>query len=100
MTILNKEIGASIAAARIAAKLRQEDLARIAGIHPVTLSNIENGNIPEVLARLLRVFDALGLDLVVRPKSPIRRTLDDIAQELQSDVDEPASSRRRVRKPK
>lgn len=98
--MLHKEIGGSIATARVAAKLRQEDLARIAGIHPVTLSNLENGNIPESLARLLRVFDVLGLDLVVRPKSPIRRTLDDIAQELQSGVDETVTSRRRVRKPK
>lgn len=98
--MLHKEIGGAIATARLAAKLRQEDLAKIAGIHPVTLSNLENGNIPETLARLLRVFDALGLDLVVRPKSPIRRTLDDIAQELQSGADETLTSRRRVRKPK
>jgi transcriptional regulator with XRE-family HTH domain len=98
--MLNKEIGRSVAAARVAAKLRQEDLARIVGIHPVTLSNLENGNIPESLARLLRVFDALGLDIVVRPKSPIRRTLDDIARELQSDIDDVVTSRRRVRKPK
>jgi transcriptional regulator with XRE-family HTH domain len=98
--MLNKEIGASITTARRAAKLRQKDLAKIAGIHPVTLSNLENGNIPESLARLLRVFDALGLTLVVRPTSPIRRTLDDIAQELQSGADETVTSRRRVRKPK
>jgi len=98
--MLSKEIGESIAAARVAAKLRQEDLAGIVGIHPVTLSNLENGNFPEAFARLLRIFDALGLDLVLRPKSPIRRTLDDIALELQSGADDRVTSCRRVRKPK
>jgi y4mF family transcriptional regulator len=46
-------------------KIRQEDLAEIAGISPRTLRDIEKGIANPELETLLKIFEVLGLDIKV-----------------------------------
>jgi transcriptional regulator with XRE-family HTH domain len=75
-------LGRLLANHRLASKLRQEDLARDLGIHPVTLSRIEHGKLPglsvEMLTRLALRLD-VSLDLLV-DWSPGKRLTEALAQ--------------------
>jgi transcriptional regulator with XRE-family HTH domain len=73
------EIGTEIARARKAAGLTQTDLAHATGLSRQTISALERGAVPDLgVRKLLRVLEALDLDVVVRQAGhPV--TLDDLA---------------------
>ena len=57
-------LGNRIAAARRLRGIRQYELAEQTGVHPVTLSRLEHGNLPGVtLAVVARIAMALGASL-------------------------------------
>ena len=57
-------LGNRVAAARRLRGIRQYELAERTGVHPVTLSRLEHGNLPGVtLAVIARVAMALGVSL-------------------------------------
>ncbi len=72
------ELGAELARARKERGLSQTALGRAAGIARQTISALERGAIPELgVQKLVRVFEVLDLELVVRPVGhPV--TLDDL----------------------
>jgi len=61
------EIGASIKQTRKALKLRQSELASVAGIGTRTLSEIENGKETAQIGLVLRVLDLLAIDVELTP---------------------------------
>lgn len=60
-----KSIGELVQDRRKTIKIRQEDLAEIAGISPRTLRDIEKGIANPELETLLKIFEVLGLDIKV-----------------------------------
>lgn len=75
-------LGRSIREARLHKRLTQVDAALACGLHPTTVSGLERGQVAEIGVRKLNaLLEALGLELVVRPRGHAR-TLDDIAKEL------------------
>ena len=79
-----QELGEAIATRRRTLGLKQQDVARQAGITPETLSRFERGRLPELGARklllLLGVLGVLGLELDFIPQAP-PPTLDDLRDE-------------------
>jgi transcriptional regulator with XRE-family HTH domain len=75
------EIGAAIAARRQAIGLKQQEVARNAGITPESLSRIERGHATEFGARkLLAVLAVLGLELEFRVAG-LSGSLDELRRE-------------------
>ena len=71
-------VGEKIRQERKRRKITQEQLARICGMGRATISQIENGTIPEIgVRKLIRVLDSLGLELTIR-KTGAPPTLDEI----------------------
>ena len=60
-----KSIGELVQERRKSRKIRQEDLAEIAGISPRTLRDIEKGIANPELETLLKIFEVLGLGIKV-----------------------------------
>lgn len=58
---ITKELGARLEAYRISRNIRQEDLAEMAGLSRMTISNLEAGN-GGTLESLIRVLRALELE--------------------------------------
>jgi transcriptional regulator with XRE-family HTH domain len=54
-------LGAEVQKARKAAKLGQEELARVAGVSPTYLRQVEGGKRSPSLDALLRICGALGI---------------------------------------
>lgn len=63
------ELGAAIRKARKAMGLRQDELAAAAGVGLRFLVEVERGKPSVQLGRVLQVLDALGLDILVLPRS-------------------------------
>jgi transcriptional regulator with XRE-family HTH domain len=62
------EIGISIREARKSKKITLMELGHKLGMSPSTLSLLENGSIEELgIRKVMRVMDALGLELSSRP---------------------------------
>ncbi len=61
-----------IKSARIKARLSQDDLAALASISRRPIYLLESGRGAVRLDTLLRILDALGLALDIRPKGPNR----------------------------
>lgn len=55
---------------RLQAGVPQADLAERLGLHRSYLSSLENGRSTVAMRALMRAFRELGLEVVVRPKSP------------------------------
>jgi transcriptional regulator with XRE-family HTH domain len=72
------ELGAEVARARKEKRLSQTALGDAAGLARQTISALERGAIPDLgVQKLVRVFEVLGLELLVRPVGhPV--TLDDL----------------------
>lgn len=71
-------LGRMVRAHRVAAGLRIDDAAALCGVSVDLLSRLENGRSGVSSARLLAVFDALGLALLVIEKAQlplVRRAL-------------------------
>jgi transcriptional regulator with XRE-family HTH domain len=72
------ELGAEVARVRKEKRLSQTDLARASGLSRQSISLLERGTGADLgMQKLIRVLDALGLEIVVRPAGhPV--TLDDL----------------------
>lgn len=73
-----EEIGRRMRQARKARKLTLEAVAEASGVSRVTLGQIETNQIPEIGTRkLMRALEVVGLEIAVKPLSPMP-TLDDL----------------------
>ena len=62
------DLGIKIRQARKEKRLTQAQLAELAGIARKTLSQIENGTVPDIgIRKVERTLEVLGLELTVRP---------------------------------
>ncbi|MGQ0545059.1 MAG: helix-turn-helix domain-containing protein [Betaproteobacteria bacterium] len=74
-----RQIGAELRSQRKAQQMTLKDLAKKSGVHWVTLSKLENGVADLGLRKLVRVAQALGIELALqRPNAGY--TLDDLAK--------------------
>ena len=62
------DLGLAVRDARAQARLRIDDAAAFIGVSADLLSRLENGK-PVTTDRLLKVFEGLGLELLVVPRS-------------------------------
>lgn len=70
-TSLN-ELGRSIRSRRKASKLRIDDAAALCGVSVGTLSRLERGDAAVGTDKVLKVFDALGLVMLVIEKERLK----------------------------
>lgn len=56
-------IGAALKAARRAAGLTQEEVARRSGVHQVHLSRLENGKVQPTVRTLVRLAEVYGVEV-------------------------------------
>jgi|SRR5690606_6490627 len=93
-----EQIGAYIREQRLAQNLPQETVSRRVGISRSTLSQLENGNLPEIgIRKVMEVLAQLGLELTVR-QAHQRPTLRELAEEQSSYANPATTSRKRVRR--
>lgn len=59
---LAASIGTRVRAARVAAKLSQEEVAARAGLQPETISRLENGRLSPTLTSVAALAKALGVE--------------------------------------
>lgn len=72
------EIGGAVAKKRKEMRITQQELCEYAKISRVTLSSFENGrNSGLSLAKLGLILDRLGLEIVIKDKTPLP-TLDEL----------------------
>lgn len=91
------ELGQTFRRARIAANRTQQQIAERSGVSRARISRFESGVLIEIGAvKLLRLFEAVGLELYARPFGH-GRTLDDILQEQQATPVSAHELRKRVR---
>lgn len=64
-----REFGPVIRAVRDAQGIRQLALSERTGINRSRISNLENGDNSEVVRDLIRIFDDLDHEIVVRPRA-------------------------------
>lgn len=64
-----RRLGALVVAHRRRARLRQDELAALAGIDRQYLGELERGKLTQHLGRLVGVLDALGLELTAIPRT-------------------------------
>jgi transcriptional regulator with XRE-family HTH domain len=76
------DFGSQIAHARKEKSLTQVQLARLAGLSRATVDALENARTTDTGAsRLIRILGVLGLELVVRPATQQRPTLEELLEE-------------------
>lgn len=76
------ELGTRIRDQRKARKLSRDDLAASCHVHRNTIANLETGNAAGIQVNLLlRIMNAVGLDLRVSTLNAGRPTLEDVARE-------------------
>ena len=76
------EVGQQIRSARKAKGLSQRELAERSGVSRARLDSLENGRASDLGFRnVVRVLNALGLDLRLVPAGGRRPTLDELMQE-------------------
>lgn len=63
-------LGEEVRAARRRARLSQDELAELAGISRRPIYLLESGKGAVRLDILLRILDALGLEITLRPREP------------------------------
>ncbi|MCB4205546.1 helix-turn-helix transcriptional regulator [Deferribacterales bacterium Es71-Z0220] len=72
------ELGLFIKEKRKEKKIKQEDLAKYAGISRQTLSKLEQGNLASVsIKALILILDKLDLEIHLTPKKHILPSLDE-----------------------
>ncbi|WP_153133339.1 helix-turn-helix domain-containing protein [Dechloromonas hortensis] len=80
------ELGLAFRTARIERRLTQQDLVSMTGISVTLISKLEGGMLPDVgIVRLIALLECVGLELQARSRIH-RRTLDDIAEELNAEA--------------
>lgn len=65
----NQELGAKVRLRRKSLRLRQRDLAEIAGVTLRGLTDLENGRANPTINQLAKIADVLGLELQLAEKS-------------------------------
>ena len=94
------ELGEAFRHARIATNRTQQEIEALSGVSRARISRFETGRLPELgAAKLLSLFEAVGLELLARPIGH-RRTLDDVLLEQQSPTESDVPQRVRVRRSK
>lgn len=68
--VVPSSFGAAIREFRQRGGLSQETLAERAGVFRSYLSALEAGASTEAVVRIVRLLDALDLEVVIRPRSP------------------------------
>lgn len=68
-----EEIGIEIRRRRKRLRLTQADVAELVGINRRLVSEVERGASSVTLRNLIAICDAVGLDLVSRPRYPAGR---------------------------
>ncbi|WP_084598321.1 helix-turn-helix domain-containing protein [Paraburkholderia atlantica] len=92
------ELGETFRHTRIAANKTQQQVAELSGVTRARISRFETGRLPELgTAKLLSLFEAVGLELYARPIGH-GRTLDDVLAEQRAPT--VPQTRRRVRVPR
>ncbi len=80
------ELGRLIAQARKEKQVTQVELARRAGLSRATVDALENARTSDIgISRLIRILGVLGLELVVRPATQQRPTLEELLEEATHD---------------
>lgn len=69
------DLGSIVRARRKASGIRIDDAAALSGVSVDLLSRLENGNSGVSSDRVLKVLDALGLQMLVVDKSKVARVL-------------------------
>jgi len=69
--MLTDEIGAGVRVTRKRLGLRQDEVASLCGVGTRFLSELENGKSTLELGRVIRVLEALGLELILQPRKPV-----------------------------
>jgi HTH-type transcriptional regulator / antitoxin HipB len=78
------DLGPLLKQARREARLSQEQLAKPLGMSRATISALESGRCEELgFAKLVALFDMVGLEIVVAPRKG-RPTVDDLRAERRS----------------
>jgi transcriptional regulator with XRE-family HTH domain len=104
------ELGQSFRAARLHSRQTQKEISARTGVSVTTISQFENGLLTDLgTVRLVALLEQVGFELSARPGLQ-RRTLDDVAQELNAasanfnrdsqQQEAPVKQRQRVRKVK
>lgn len=76
------DCGKQIVQARKAKQLTQVQLAQLAGLSRTTIAALENARTSDIgLSRLIRIVGVLGLELVIRPATQQRPTLEELLEE-------------------
>jgi transcriptional regulator with XRE-family HTH domain len=76
------ELGAQVRANRRAMRLSRDDLASTCQVHRNTIAALETGNASGIQVNLLlRIINAVGLDLRATELNGGRPTLEDVARE-------------------
>jgi len=76
------ELGQAFREARLQSRQPQKEVSANTGVSVTTISQFENGMLTDLgTVRLLALLEQVGLELSVRFRTQ-RRTLDDVAQEL------------------
>lgn len=65
-----EDIGAEIRATRKRMLLTQGDVADLAGVNRRLVSEVERGAVSVTLRNLIAICDAVGLDILSRPRYP------------------------------
>lgn len=80
------ELGRLIAHTRKEKHVTQGELARQAGLSRATVDALENARTSDLgTSRLIRILGVLGLELVVRPATQQRPTLEELLEEATHD---------------
>jgi transcriptional regulator with XRE-family HTH domain len=81
-----QQVGQHIATVRRNKRLTQTQLAGLAGLSRATVDAFENGRASDIgTARLVRLLGVLGLDLLVRPATQGRPTMEELFEEARND---------------
>lgn len=65
----NQQIGEMVRSRRKLLRLRQRDLAELAGVTLRSLTDLENGNANPTIKQLAKVAEVLGLELCLTERS-------------------------------
>ncbi len=76
------ELGVLVRNARADARLRIDDAAAFSGVSADLLSRLENGR-PVTTDRLLKVFDGLGLEMLVVSRSQAMRLREEASKAVE-----------------
>ena len=79
------DLGSIVRARRKASGIRIDDAAALSGVSVDLLSRLENGNSGVSTDRVLKILDALGLEMLVVDKAEVARALAGLGARESSD---------------